>query len=163
MRKCFFLFCCICLAKIGLAQTDSLPIYLRFTNIPPFSITKIADSSKFTKADLTKKKATLIFIFSPDCEHCQQETKALIANINLFKKMQIVMASPLEHRLLKPFYNDYKIANYPNIIMGRDPGYFFGTFFNVHSFPALFLYDKRGRFVKAFDGSIPVQQIAAAL
>ena len=73
------------------------------------------------------------------------------------------MASPLEHRLLKPFYNDYKIANYPNIIMGRDPGYFFGTFFNVHSFPALFLYDKRGHFVKAFDGSIPVQQIAKAL
>lgn len=160
MRKCIFFLCLICLGKISLAQADSTPVYLRFPTVPPFSITKVADSTKFTKADLAKRKATLIFIFSPGCEHCQHETKELIANIKLFKKVQIVMASPLEHRFLKEFYDEYKIAVYPNIIMGRDPAYFFGTFYNVKSFPALFLYDKKGNFIKAFDGTVPVQQIA---
>ena len=102
-------------------------------------------------------------VFSPDCEHCQHETKELTSHIKLFKKAQIIMVSPLEHPILRKFYDEYKIADYPNIIMGRDPSYFFGTFFKVRSFPAIFLYDKKGNFVKAFDGSFPVEQIAEYL
>lgn len=73
------------------------------------------------------------------------------------------MVSSLDHRLLKKFYEEYKIADHPNIIMGRDPAYFLGTFYQVRSFPAIFLYDKKGNFVKAFDGPVPVQKIAAFL
>lgn len=163
MTKYLILLIFICTGKIGIAQGETELIYLRFPSVPPFSIIKIDDSTKFTKADLTKRKPTIIFIFSPDCEHCQQETKALTANIGLFKKAQIIMASPLEHRLLKNFYNKYKIADYPNIIMGRDASYFFGTFYSIKSFPAIFVYDKKGRFVKSFDGNSPVEKIAESL
>lgn len=163
MRTWLFVACFLPLGLICRAQSDSTPVYLRFPTVPPFSITKVADSTRFTKADLAKKKATLIFIFSPDCDHCQQETRSLIAHIDLFKHVQIIMASPLEHRILKKFYDEYKIAEHQNIILGRDPAYFLGSFYNIHSFPALFLYNKKGNFVKAFDGSVPVQQIADAL
>lgn len=146
-----------------MAQADSSLIYLRFPTVPPFSITKVSDSTRFTKDDLSKKKATIIFIFSPDCEHCQHETKEFIAHIKLFKKAQIIMTSPLEHSYLKRFYDEYKIADYPNIIMGRDPTYFFGTFFHVRSFPAIFVYDKKGNFVNSFDGSVPIEKIAEIL
>ena len=124
---------------------------------------KVPDSTAFTKANLAKKKATIILVFSPDCEHCQRETKELIANIDLFKKAQIVMSSPLDYGYIKRFYEEYKIADYPNIIMGRDPGYFFGTFYKIRSFPAIFLYDKKGNFVQAFDGNVPIEKIAKFL
>lgn len=163
MRRVVFLLVFSCLFSPLMAQHDSALIYQRFPTVPPFSITKVDDSTRFTKADLAKRKATVIFIFSPDCDHCQQETKTLTANIKLFKKAQIVMASPLEHQHLKKFYDEYKIADYPNIIMGRDPSYFLGTFYNVKSFPAIFVYDKKGNFVKAFDGSSPVEKIAETL
>lgn len=162
MRKHVLLLVFIVLCKISNAQTDSL-IYLRFPTVPPFSITTVVDSTKFSKDDLSKRKSTVIFIFSPDCEHCQQETKALTSNINLFKKAQIIMASPLEHQHLKKFYTEYKIADYPNIIMGRDPSYFFGTFYSIKTFPSIFVYDKKGRFVKAFEGGAPIALIADAL
>lgn len=163
MRKYIILILCISLGKISFAQEDSSLIYLRFPTIPPFSITIVPDSTQFTKDDLSKKKATIIMIFNPDCEHCQHETKELIANIKLFKKVQIIMASPLEFSYIKKFYEDYDIASYPNIIMGRDPSYFFGTFYKVRFFPAIFLYDKHGNFVKAFDGGVPVSEIASYL
>jgi peroxiredoxin len=163
MRNCIILILCICLGKTGLAQEDSTQIYLRFPTLPPFSITNIADSTIFTRDDLAKRKATIIIIFYPDCEHCRQETKALTANINLFKKAQIVMASSQAHQLIKKFYSDHKIADHPNIIMGRDPSDFFVTFYKVLSFPAIFLYDKKGNFVKAFDSHVPVQKIAEFL
>jgi len=146
-----------------MAQADSTLIYQRFPIIPPFNIIKVPDSTRFTKDDLSKKKATIIIIFSPDCEHCQHETKELTTHIKLFKKAQIVMASPLEHHYLKKFYEEYKIADYPNIIMGRDAIYFLGTFYHVRSFPAIFVYDKKGHFVKSFDGNDPIEKIAEAL
>ena len=73
------------------------------------------------------------------------------------------MASPIDFAAIKKFYIDYRIADYPNIIMGRDPSYFLGTFFHIRSFPALFVYDKKGNFVKAFDGSVPVERVAQEL
>lgn len=163
MKKIIFILLSTGFAMTGFAQTDTTLLYLRFPAVPPFSITKVSDSTSFTKDDLLKRKATIIFIFSPDCEHCQHATKELTAHIKLFKKAQIIMASPLEHFYLKKFYVEYKIADYPNIIMGRDPTYFFGTFYHIRSFPAIFVYDKKGRFIKAFDGTTPVKKIAEIL
>lgn len=126
------------------AQTDSTFLYLRFPTVPPFTITKVADSTRFTKADLSRKKATIIIIFSPDCEHCQHETRELTANIKLFKKAQIIMASPLEHPILKKFYDEYGLAAYPNIIMGRDPPISWAPFTTSGHFRLFLFTTKKG-------------------
>lgn len=163
IKRTIILLIMMCLGNAVLAQRDNEPIYLRFPTVPPFSLTRVDDSTRYRKEDLPRKKATVIIIFSPDCDHCQEETKAITANISLFKKAQIIMASPLEHRHLKKFYEDYNISRYPNIIMGRDPSYFLGTYYNIKTFPSIFVYDKKGRFVKAFEGSAPVTHIAEYL
>jgi thioredoxin-related protein len=163
MRTLFFFLPLIFFFKSGFSQADTSLIYLRFPTAPPFKIMKVPDSTSFTKDDLGKKKATLFMIFSPDCDHCQHETKELLYHIGLFKKVQIIMSSHLSYSEIKKFYEEYKIADYPNITMGWDPGYFLGTFFHIRSFPALFLYDKKGNFVKAFDGSVPISEIAETL
>lgn len=155
------LICFIC--KAAIAQTDSSALYIQYPEIPPFSIMVAPDSTKFTKADLKKRKPALIIIFSPDCEHCQHETKDLLNNMELFKKLQIIMVSHLDFRSVKKFYVDYKIGDYPNITMGRDGAYMLGTFYKIHTFPTMFLYDKKGHFVKKFEGSIPVKKIAESL
>lgn len=166
MKKILVLLVLVVVSKATMAQTDAPDtslLYIRFPFVPSFKLTNMADSSYFTKDNLKKKTATIIMLFSPDCEHCQHETKELTAKINLFKKVQIVMASPLEYDYIKKFYNEYKIADYPNITMGRDPSYFLGTFYKVRSFPAIFLYDKKGNYIMSFSGSAPVEAIAAAL
>jgi thioredoxin-related protein len=164
LKKYIFLLLITALVhKAGVSQTDTSLLYLRFPIVPSFKLTNVADSSYFTKQDLKKKKATIIIMFSPDCEHCQAETKELTEHIGLFKKAQIIMASPLDFNYLRKFYDEYKIADYPTITMGRDPSYFLGTFFKVRSFPAIFVYNKKGNLVTSFTGSTPVEQIAAAI
>jgi thioredoxin-related protein len=153
-----------CFTMVAFSQIvpDTLP-YLRFKTLPPFKITNVADSSFFTKDNLKKKKSTLIIVFSPGCEHCIHATKELLAHIDLFKKAQILMASPLEHDLLKKFYNDYKIGNYSNILMGRDPSFFLGTFYGLKSYPGIFVYNKKGKFLQSFDSDTAMEKIAAIL
>jgi thioredoxin-related protein len=163
LRKLFFGLLVIVCCQTVCAQMDTSLVYLRFPTVPPFKITNVADSSAFTKADLKKKTATIIMIFSPDCEHCRHETTELLAHIDLFKKAQIIMASPLDYGFIKQFYDEFKLADHSNIVVGRDPGYFLGTFYSIHSYPSIFLYDKKGNFVQSFNGNDPVEKIASLL
>lgn len=144
--------------KATAQQTDSL-LYKRFSNIPPFSLRLAPDSALLNKDLLKKNKPTLFFIFSPDCGHCQITTNDLLKHYQLFKNFQIIMATPLEYKWIVPFYDEFKLKNYPAIKVGRDATYSLGTFFNVHNFPELFLYNKKGEFVKEFKGNINFQEI----
>jgi thioredoxin-related protein len=164
MVKRYFLFVLILTCSVtAFAQTDTSLLYLRFPIVPSFKLTNIADSTYFTKANLNKKKATVIIIFSPTCENCVEEIKELKLKIKLFKKAQIIMVSPLEYNYLRTFYDENNIADYPTITIGRDPSYFLGTFYKVRSLPSIFVYNKKGNLTKYFIGSTPVETIAGAL
>jgi thioredoxin-related protein len=148
---------------VSAAAQDSLPVYKRFPTLPPFKIIKVPDSIVYKKEDLKKKKATIIIVFSPDCDHCQHAAKDLMANSVLFKKTQIIMAAYPPYISILKFYNEYGIAAHANIVMGMDAGYFFSSFYSVRSFPSIFIYDKKGNFVKRFEGSVSFAEIAKAL
>ncbi len=161
MKKSVFTLIAICTVFNVLAQTDTSQKYFKFPTIPPFSITKVPDSSNFTQNLLKKKKPTVLFFFNPDCDHCHLETKNLIAKIDQLKNVQILMISILDFNSIKKFYNDYKIADYPNITMAREATYNLPGFYNIHSIPDVYVYDKKGKFITTFKKEFPVEKIAA--
>lgn len=163
MKRIFIALVLIVLFQQADAQSDSIPVYQRFPVLPLFSIMTAPDSIKFTKDDLKKRKSTIIIIFSPDCGHCQVATKDMLEHIGLFKKTQIIMVSSLDFSHIKKFYEEYKIADYPMITIGRDGTYYLGTFYKITSFPSIYLYNKKGKFVKAFSGDIKMETVAASL
>lgn len=138
-------------------------MYLRFPTIPEFTVFKAPDSTAFTRENLHKKKSTVFIIFSPDCEHCQRETEMITQSINDFKNTQIVMITYLPYEEMMSFYKTYKIARYPQIVMARDTKFFFPVFFKVRNLPSIFVYDKKGKFKKSFEGDVKVQTIIAEL
>jgi thioredoxin-related protein len=144
-------------------MADSLPAYERIPTIPPFSIMAAPDSTKFSKEDLKRKQPLIFIVFSPDCDHCKHFTKELLAKYDMVKKARIVMASSLNYDLIRNFYLEDKIVEYPQITMGRDANYFLGTFFSVRTYPTVVVYNKKGKFVKRFDGAVTVEKIADAL
>lgn len=157
---CFLVCACVSNAQ---ARRDSLPAYKSIPTIPPFKLMLVPDSSAFTKYDLKKKKPTVIIIFSPDCDHCLHATRDLLTNYKLFSKAQIVMATSLSFTHIQKFYRDFKIAEFPNIRVGLDNSYFLNTFYNVKSYPAIFVYDKKGKFKAFFDSGSGFGKIAEAL
>ena len=163
MKKSFLYILLFLIVNNAAAQLAKFESSARSPDLPAFSITKAPDSTRFEKANLQKNKDVIIMVFSPDCEHCQHKIKEIMAHIKLFKNTQIVMVSNLGYLYVKKFYQEYKLAQYPNIIMGMDYRYQLGSFFNIASVPTLFLYNKSGKFVKAFDRNVPVQTIAKSL
>jgi thiol-disulfide isomerase/thioredoxin len=139
------------------------PVYLRFPTIPQFTIYKAPDSTAFSRSDLAKRKNTIFMVFSPDCSHCQHETEMLLKDINKFKNTQIVMVTYLPYPEMLQFYRIYKIANYPQITMARDTRFFFPVFFKITNLPSLFLYDRKGNFIKAYEGDVKPETILSRL
>ena len=165
MKKYIKIFILVLCCNNCFAQntTDSIPRYKRIPTVPPFKLVIAPDSTVFIKDELKKKQPTIVMIFSPDCEHCVHSTEDLLAHYKLFKKVQIIMATSLAYNHVKKFYADLKLADYPTIKVGTDAAYFLGGFYDVRMYPAIFLYDKKGNFKKAFDANTKWETISAAL
>jgi thioredoxin-related protein len=139
-------------------ETTELP-YKRFPTVPPFKILLTDSSTLFTKDQLPGKKATFLMLFSPECDHCKHETEELIKNIDKFKKINIVMATPMPFSMMKEFYVHYDLKRFKNITMGRDIGFILPTFYGARTLPYLAFYDKSGNLIDAFEGSLPIEKV----
>ena len=161
MKKIIFLILLSAFYFEGLTQNDSIQEapYKRFPTPPPFRLLLPDSSTHFTKEDLAKKKAILIVVFSPDCEHCQHETEEILQHIDAFEKVQIVMSTTLPFDKMAAFYIKYDLKRFSNIVMGKDMSYMLPTFYNIRNLPFLAFYNKKKELISVFEGSLPIEKI----
>ena len=156
------LFACFCLG--GYAQQDASAATLNnIHHAPVFKLYKAPDSTAYSSEQLNKNKPFVLMFFSPDCDHCQKETKELLAYKEELKDLQIVMASPAAFKEIKSFYEDYNIASMSNITMGQDLNYALGSKYQLRTYPSVFVYDAKGVLAKAFIGNVAVPAILDAV
>ena len=164
MKKLSILAAFITGAIMVQAQIDSSAKNLsKFEKIPSFNMYIVPDSTSFSNKNLKTNKSLVIMFFSPDCEHCQKETRELLAYKNELKNIQILMASPSSYGMVKQFYEEYNLASMPNIKLGNDVNYALGSIYQLRTFPSIFVYDRTGKLAKAFVGNIGVPAILEAL
>jgi thioredoxin-related protein len=162
----FLLFCFISYsnAQNENSQTnDTTPIYKQFPDVPAFTLNRFPDSAIVTKQDLKKKTPTIIILFSPDCDHCKTATKDLISNIEYLKKAEIIMVSNLNFSWIKRFDEEFNLTKYDNITLATQPNFFLYEFYNLSSFPAVFVYDKKGKLIGDYKQHIDFKEIANLL
>lgn len=131
--------------------------------IPSFSIIAAPDSSIFYSTFLTKGKPLVLMFFNPDCDHCQKETKELLAYREELREIPVVMVSALPYHLINSFYSDYNIALMANVKMGQDKDYKLGLQYKPTHYPAIYIYDHTGSLVKVYSGNVGVPAILDAL
>jgi thioredoxin-related protein len=134
---------------------DSIPAHLKNLRIPDFKLLLTDSSTYFYTENLKPNQTTIVIAFSPECDHCQVQTKEIIAQIDRFKQVQIVMATTLPFEKMKAFYKEYKIGSHKNIIMGRDVLFFFPKYYRNHYLPLIAVYDKKGKLLHYADGGMP--------
>ena len=105
----------------------------------------------------------MLMVFSPSCDHCQHETEDMVKNIEKFKKVTIVMATMFSYQDILDFRSRYGLAQYKNIIMGKDIEYFLPPFFDIKNLPFLAFYNKKGDLISVFSGSLPIDKVLEEL
>jgi len=159
-------FLCLVFVSFGLVsfgQKDPIePAYKRFPTVPALQLLLSDSTTKYTKENLPKKKPVLIILFSPDCEHCQHEAEQIVANKENLKNIQIVMATTYPIYKMKAFSEQYGLSQMENVVVARDPFYILPSFYEIRNLPYMALYDKKGKLLQTFEGSVGIDKILAA-
>ena len=158
MKFVFPLFIFVQLAITTFAQQTE-PLYKRFPTLPPLKLLLTDSITQFTEKELKKDLPVFVILFSPDCDHCKKGTEELIANIDQFKNIQIVMTTIQPFEKMKEFYNNYKLERFKNITVGRDQFYLLPTFYRIKNMPFLAFYNKKGDLINIAEGALPVSKV----
>lgn len=148
-----------CLAASAQEQQPLVPPYQRFPTLPPLQLLLGDSTSRYTKADLPRKKPVLYMLFSPDCSHCQQTAREMLEYKEELKKIHIVMATLQPLHRMNDFMREYRLNELDNVVVGKDIYIFMPSFYGVHSLPYLAFYNKKGDLIKGFEGSMPVKKM----
>jgi thioredoxin-related protein len=160
MKKLIALFTGLLLIASAFAQVDTTKLpYQKFPTYPPVKLLLADSLTYYTKADLPKKSAVMLMIFNPECSHCQHETEEIIKNIEEFKNIQIVMVTMMPLADLRAFKEKYKLDQFENIVVTKDPNFFLATFYMLHNLPFLAFYNKKKELISVFEGSMPIEKV----
>ncbi len=164
MKKFFFV---VLLSLIGtLSYTQEvgadMPPFLKTKKLPEFTILQ-TDSTWFTKQQLPASDFTIIVYFSPDCGHCQYEAKEMMSVMDSLKNSFILWVSYRDMADIKGFAQEYGFFNHKNLKVGRDPNYGIPSFFQVKYTPYVAVYDKKGNYIKAYEGGVEMPDLLTLL
>ena len=160
MKQLFFitLICSFSLLSIGQSPIDTIPPYQKNKAMPEFKLLQ-TDSSWLAKKDLPTYDYTAIIYFSPECSHCQHEAVEIVKNIDSLKNVLFIWASYRDFDDIKKFYYKYKLNQYPNMKVGRDPKYMIPSFYQVKFTPFVALYDCKKEFLKAWEMGVEMPEL----
>jgi thioredoxin-related protein len=154
------LFCLILLSYISFAQTDTaLPPFKRFPNLPPIQLLLGDSTTKYTKEDIPKKKPVLLMLFSPDCSHCQHTAEEMVQRKDELKNIHIIMATLHSIKEMNVFVEKYGLKQLPDVTIGKDIYFILPSFYGVKNLPYLAFYDKKGKLIMGFEGSMSLNKI----
>ncbi len=164
MKKLFFLFLTIIPGLASFAQETGaeMPPFMKTKKLPEFTILQ-TDSTLFTKQQLPVSDFTIIVYFSPDCGHCQHEAKEMMRVMYSLKNSFILWVSYRDMEDIKGFAEIYGFFNHKNLIVGRDPNYGIPSFFQVKYTPYVAVYDKKGNYIRAYEGGVEMPELLALL
>ncbi len=124
--------------------------------LPPFSM--MQGNGKVFKAQyLPMGKPIIIIYFDPDCDHCKNTTKELLAKSDQFKKASIAMVTFLPVDKVIEFEKKYELKKFKNIYVGTEGNAFFlKNYYRLITMPYIALYTKNGDIVKEYrtEGSL---------
>lgn len=122
------------------------------------------DGKKITNSDISKKRKTIIMIYNPLCEHCEDETSLIEKNISKFDKTDfILLAAPNMAMQYEYFENAVHVSKYPQLVQAVDSSGFIEKVYTYEVLPQINIYDKHQKLVKIFTGDVAIDSVTAYL
>ena len=147
--------CCAALLITCKPKETSQPAVPEVNDQPVLTMTKTSGEEVFLRG--LDGKMILIF-FNPDCDHCQNEAKAIAENKGLFKDYELYFISSDSAHNITKFAADYGL-NEPNMHLGRaEPMDVYRAMGPLDAVPAIFIYNNRKK-VKEFKGETPLAEL----
>ena len=141
-----------------LPARDSLP-YQKYPGLPAFNLLLQDSATVFNTYNIPEGRPTILMFFSPDCDHCQKTTEAIMEKIDSLQGVNIVFLTPMSLGLLRPFASKMLLNDRKNITVGKDYEFFFYRFYGANFVPYIAIYDRKKKFVKMWEGRVKIEDL----
>jgi hypothetical protein len=131
--------------------------------LPPISMLLMDSNTRIHIKDIPGGRPIVFIYFQPDCIHCQQETAAILKNMNAFKDIRLYLLTPTYRPMLRKFYDHFHLADYKNIEVGVDEGLVFYKHFHSSQIPFLAVFGKDKRLIGARAGTFRIEELLDAI
>lgn len=162
MKKILLLILTVVFSTTLWAQYDTTPPYLRSKVLPNFKLVNL-DSLAFDQTVLANGKKTIIMLFNPECGHCQDQLKLLLATKEVTDSANLILTATETLQKIKIFYDKFHLEKYPWIHIGKDYKYFFGGFYQPKTIPVLAFYNSGNQLIYFNQGAVKKQELLEAL
>ena len=141
---------------------DTAAPYFKNNGYPDIRLLLTDSATIYTKADLPKNKTVAIIFFSPDCEHCQHTAGEMIKKMDSLSNLVMIWNGPSYLPLAddKKFYDHYHLADFSNIVLGKEMSYFLPLHYRIEITPYCAIY-KNGKFYTEFRKGIELEDLIA--
>jgi peroxiredoxin len=129
----------------------------RIKTLPIFSFRTLNDT--MFRSDQIKEGPVLILFFNPECEHCQYQITTLFKNWAETSGIHVLLISNAEKEAIRNFVMKNNLPDYPGIVILADETYSFRDYFGTALVPVTFIYDKKLRLVRYFQGEVRPETI----
>ena len=131
--------------------------------LPSFDLLLADSATHLNTADIPTGQPFIVIGFSPWCIHCQAETRNIVSHIRQFGNTRIYYVTPAPFSDMKTFYLHFRLAQYPNIIMGRDGKDSFLRYFKAPGVPYTIVLDAKKRIKLVMFGEADALTLIKAL
>jgi glutaredoxin len=156
--KTYFVIMTILLAT-GCSLKNSQNKLSALTTLPSFKILSLDSSLCLNTNNIQAGKNMVFLYFSPDCEHCQQQTKEILKHHDNFKNSSIYMITNESIEETKMFSRAFRLDTVPNIFVGKDYNYSFYRAFLPPSTPFLAIYGRKKQLKRIYSGETDIHSI----
>ncbi|MBO9201403.1 MULTISPECIES: TlpA family protein disulfide reductase [Niastella] len=158
----FFIFVTIisCASKDPMKQAMEQALELK--PIPSFKILLSDSTNWVSTTDVSTNKSVVMFFFSPHCPYCRAQMDDIMKNMRQLKDIQFYLVTDFPVQDIKEFYSNYKLADYPNIIVGKDTANYGGKYFKIPGVPFTAVFGKDKKPNKFFLGKTNISAIRKA-
>jgi peroxiredoxin len=136
-------------------------IFSQQSNEYPYMKLFREDGSLFASRDLPAK--SILFIYFPDCDHCQREATAFSNHLKAFKNYHLWFISTAPYPDIDRFAKQYKLVGHDNVHFVRTQTQDVLSSFGGIPTPSVYIYSQEKRLVKAFKGETKIEEILKSL
>ena len=129
------------------------PPYKKLGVLPTMGLLNLDSNAVIMLNTLPKDMPVLVVCFSTTCDHCQAEATDLVKNKDKFKNVRIIFLTPEKLPNIREFYSKYKLAELPNLVIGKDYRFFAPGFYTFKKFPFSVYYNRDHKFITSVEGT----------
>jgi len=146
--------CCI-LVVIGCQERKGADI----GHLPSLDLLLSDSLTHVNTGDVKKGRPVALLYFSPDCEHCQKETKSILHHMDSLHNVQFYFITNDSLDRIRIFKSVFHLDNYTNITVGWDNQFQFPRQFKDAAPPYLVMYDRKLKKIAVFNGEVEADKI----